>query len=107
MKNKIPSLLAAGLMMTTGLLQAAPTVVVYEYAVQAGKASEFAAALDTLQKSIVARDRTAQLHLESVGFNGVSTTATRCNLSATVTSSKSSIWLSVTHLARTSAAISH
>ncbi|MDG1002701.1 MAG: hypothetical protein P8P17_18110 [Pseudomonadales bacterium] len=71
MKNKILSLLAAGLMLTAGLLQAAPTVLVYEWAVQAGKAGEFAAALDTLQKSKVAKDRTAQLHLEAIGFNGV------------------------------------
>ena len=54
MKNKILSLLAAGLMLTAGLVQAAPTVLLYEWAVQPGKAGEFAAALDTLQKSKVA-----------------------------------------------------
>jgi hypothetical protein len=71
MKNKILGVLSIALILTTGLLQAAPTVIVYEWAVQAGKAGEFAAALDTLQKAKVSQDRTAQLHLESVGFNGV------------------------------------
>ena len=37
---------------------------------EAGKAGDFAAALDTLQKSKIAQDRTAQLHL-IYGFNGV------------------------------------
>ena len=72
MKKKILGLVAAALMVISGLLQAAPTVLVYEWAVQAGKAGEFAAALDTLQKSAIAKDRTAQLHLESIGFNGAS-----------------------------------
>ena len=70
MKNKILSVFAAALVVASGLLQAAPTVLVYEWNVAAGKAGEFAAALDTLQKSDIAKDRTAQLHLEAVGFNG-------------------------------------
>ena len=71
MKNKILGVLSALLITVPSLLQAAPTVVVYEWAVEAGKAGDFAAALDTLQKSKIAQDRTAQLHLESIGFNGV------------------------------------
>ena len=71
MKNKILGMFFGALMLASGLLQASPTVLVYEWAVQSGKAGEFAAALDTLQKSDIASDRTAQLHLESVGFNGV------------------------------------
>ena len=71
MKNKILGALTAALITTSALLQAAPTQPDYEWAVQAGKAGEFAAALDTLQKSEVSKDRTAQLHLESIGFNGV------------------------------------
>lgn len=70
MKNKILSVFAIALVVASGLLQAAPTVLVYEWNVAAGKAGEFAAALDTLQKSDIAKDRTAQLHLEAVGFNG-------------------------------------
>ena len=70
MKNKILSGFAIALVVASGLLQAAPTVLVYEWNVAAGKAGEFAAALDALQKSDVAKDRTAQLHLEAVGFNG-------------------------------------
>jgi hypothetical protein len=72
MKIKFRSLLAGALIMVSGVLQAAPTVLVYEWAVQSGKAGEFASALDTLQKSKIAKDRTAQLHLESIGFNGAS-----------------------------------
>ena len=71
MKNKILGVLSALLVSVSSLAQGAPTVIVYEWAVQAGKAGAFAAALDTLQKSKVAQDRTAQLHLESIGFNGV------------------------------------
>ena len=71
MKNKILGVLSALLISVPSLLQAAPTVIVYEWAVQSGKASDFAAALDTLQKSKIGQDRTAQLHLESIGFNGV------------------------------------
>ena len=71
MKNKILGMFFGTLMLASGLLQASPTVLVYEWAVQSGKAGEFAAALDTLQKSEIASDRTAQLHLESIGFNGV------------------------------------
>ena len=71
MKNKILGVLSALLISVSSLVQAAPTVIVYEWAVQAGKADDFAAALDALQKSKVAQDRTAQLHLESIGFNGV------------------------------------
>ena len=72
MKNKILSVLAGMLMMASGLLHAAPTVLVYEWAVEPGKAGEFAAALDVLQKTDVAQDRTAQLHLEAISFNGAS-----------------------------------
>ena len=71
MKNKILGVLSALLISVSSLVQAAPTVIVYEWAVQAGKADDFAAALDALQKSKVAQDRTAQLHLESIGFNGM------------------------------------
>ena len=71
MKNKILGVLSALLISVPSLLQAAPTVIVYEWAVQSGKASDFAAALDTLQKSKIGQDRTAQLHLESIGFSGV------------------------------------
>ena len=71
MKNKILGALSAALILTSGFLHAAPTVIVYEWAVQAGKGGEFAVALDTLQKSDVSKDRTAQLHLEAIGFNGV------------------------------------
>ena len=71
MKSKILGALFAALILTSGILHAAPTVIVYEWAVQAGKAGEFAVALDTLQKSDVSKDRTAQLHLEAIGFNGV------------------------------------
>ena len=70
MKNKTLTALAVALVVASGLLKAAPTVLVYEWNVAGGKAGEFAAALDTLQKSDIAKDRTAQLHLEAVGFNG-------------------------------------
>ena len=64
MKNKILGMFFGALMLASGLLQASPTVLVYEWAVQSGKAGEFAAALDTLQKSDIASDRTAQLLLQ-------------------------------------------
>ena len=51
MKNKLLGVLFGALVLASGLLQASPTVLVYEWAVQSGKAGEFAAALDTLQKS--------------------------------------------------------
>ena len=70
MKNKILGLISISLLAISGLIHAAPTVLVYEWAVQAGKAGEFAAAVDELQKADLSQDRTAQLHLESVGFNG-------------------------------------
>lgn len=70
MKNKIIMAVSALLLAAAGWVQAGQTVLVYEWTVQAGKAGEFAAALDTLQKSSIAKDRTAQLHLESIGFNG-------------------------------------
>ena len=44
MKNKILGVLSALLISVSSLVQAAPTVIVYEWAVQAGKADDFAAA---------------------------------------------------------------
>ena len=66
MRNKLLGVLFGALVLASGLLQASPTVLVYEWAVQSGKAGEFAAALDTLQKSDIASDRTAQLHLSLI-----------------------------------------
>ena len=49
---------------------AAQTVLVYEWAVTTGKASEFVAAVDALQQSKLGGDRTAQIQLQSSTFNG-------------------------------------
>ena len=52
-------------------LNAAPIVAVTEWKVEAGKAADFAKAIDGLQNTDLGQDRKAQLQLQASSFNGV------------------------------------
>ena len=59
------------------IARASETALVYEWAVQPGQANTYAAAVEKLQKSKLAGDRTAQLQLQSVSFDGANPTTHR------------------------------
>tara|TARA_Y100000766_G_C18830816_1_gene567959 strand:+ start:177 stop:920 length:744 start_codon:yes stop_codon:yes gene_type:complete len=65
-------LMATTLMLMSSTLLATQPVLVWEWQVAPGKAGDFAAAFDDLQQSKVGQDRTAQVQLQSVTFNGTS-----------------------------------
>ena len=59
------------------MARASETALVYEWAVQPGQDSTYAEAIESLQKSKLAGDRTAQLQLQSVSFDGANPTTHR------------------------------
>ena len=70
-------LIASIALLGSTIAQASETALVYEWAVQPGQANTYAAAVETLQKSKLAGDRTAQLQLQSVSFDGANPTTHR------------------------------
>ena len=76
MKNLIIFLTSAAFFTST-FAHASETAFVYEWAVQPGEEDTYAAAIETLQKSKLAGDRTAQLQLQSVSFDGSNPTTHR------------------------------
>ena len=68
MQSKIIGALL-GLAAAAGI-QAAETALVYEFAVEPGKAGVFAEAFTQLQNTEIAQDRKAQIQLQSSSFNG-------------------------------------
>ena len=59
------------------MARASETALVYEWAVQPGQDNTYAEAIESLQKSKLAGDRTAQLQLQSVSFDGANPTTHR------------------------------
>ena len=59
------------------MARASETAIVYEWAVQPGQENAYAEAVETLQQSKLAGDRTAQLQLQSVSFDGANPTTHR------------------------------
>lgn len=69
MKYKILGALMA--LFFFGQVSAAPVVAVTEWKVKPGQALAFAKAIDDLQQTDLAKDRTAQLQLQASSYNGV------------------------------------
>ena len=70
-------LAATSLLLTSATSKASETAIVYEWAVNPGKANSYAQAVDRLQKSKIGGDRTAQLQLQSISFDGANPTTHR------------------------------
>ena len=70
-------LTAASLLLTSAISKASETAIVYEWAVKPGEANSYAQAVDRLQKSKIGGDRTAQLQLQSISFDGANPTTHR------------------------------
>ena len=74
MNNKIKVMIAGALALISSSVLAVQPILTYEFQVEPGKAAEFAEAFDALQKSKLGQDRTAQVQLQSISFNGASPT---------------------------------
>ena len=74
MNNKIKVMIAGALALISSSVLAVQPILTYEFQVEPGKAAEFAEAFDALQKSKLGQDRTAQIQLQSISFNGASPT---------------------------------
>ena len=70
-------LIASITILGSTIARASETAIVYEWAVQPGQENTYAAAVETLQKSKLAGDRTAQLQLQSISFDGSNPTTHR------------------------------
>ena len=67
-------MIAGALALISSSVLAVQPILTYEFQVEPGKAAEFAEAFDALQKSKLGQDRTAQVQLQSISFNGASPT---------------------------------
>ena len=70
-------LIASIALLGSTITQASETAIVYEWALQPGQENAYAEAVETLQQSKLAGDRTAQLQLQSVSFDGANPTTHR------------------------------
>ena len=72
MNITIKFLMAAVLTFMSSAVLATQPIIVWEWQIAPGNTGDFTAAFDDLQKSKIGQDRTAQIQLQTVTFNGAS-----------------------------------
>ena len=75
--KKLLLIILGSIFFFTGTIKAAETAIVFEWAVEPGEAASFADAVEKLQKTKLAKDRTAQLQLQAITFDGANPTTHR------------------------------